>query len=218
MSRNPPSLPACSRLLSSYELTAHLRNAKLLALSADKYADTLRSENGDDAQQERKNLQAEASRHRELLWSVRPGDRVWLTLGSPPHPECDFGASYLVVVRAGKVVLWYRVSQWMHTGAFVPILPTTLRLTHDEVISIACEWVRRRYPVVPPVARVLEFSEQSLFQIEQACGHRFESEEREQCVNQWRVNFVCSWDTDKLGLPQRISLVIDDLTGDVKPE
>ena len=91
MSLNPRSLPDCSRLLSSYELTAHLRNAKLLALSADNRADTCRSEKGADAQQELKGLRDEASRHRELLWSVRPGDRVWLTLGSPPHPECEFG-------------------------------------------------------------------------------------------------------------------------------
>ena len=106
----------------------------------------------------------------------------------------------------------------MNTDAIVPTLPTTLCLTHDEVIGIASDWVRARYPVVPPIACVLEFSEQSMREIEQACGHRLASEEREACVNQWRVIFACSWDTDKLGMPEGISVDIDDLTGEVKPE
>jgi hypothetical protein len=92
------------------------------------------------------------------------------------------------------------------------MLPSTLRLTHDEVIRIACDWVRSRYSVVPPVVLVLEFSEQAILQLEQKCGHRLPPEERARCLNKWQVSFACSRDTDVLGMPQGLHVVVDDLT------
>jgi hypothetical protein len=215
VSGNRPNLPSCSRLLSSYELAAHLRNAWSLAVSVENRADAHPYESGNIAEEALKALRDEASRHRDFFWTVRQGDRVWLTVDAPRHPECDFGASYLVVVRAGKVVLRYRIPSSAASGVIVPMLPISLRLTQDHVINAACEWVRSRYAVVPPVALVLELSEETILKLERDYGYRIPSEEREAYLNKWWVSFARLRDMDEPGMPAAIHVVVDDLTGEV---
>jgi len=89
-----------------------------------------------------------------------------------------------------------------------------MRLTEDEARTVAARWVEARYPVVPPTALVLEFSERNGGSLAQRPGATFSPEERERFSrNGWLVSFFCSWDTDRPGLPTTLLVWVDDETG-----
>lgn len=91
-----------------------------------------------------------------------------------------------------------------------------MRMAQDQVIAAASGWVRDRYPVVPPVGLVLEFSEEKLDAIERqqsAAGVVLPAGERRYLANKWVVSFCGSWDTDALGMPMGLQVVVDDATG-----
>ena len=88
-----------------------------------------------------------------------------------------------------------------------------MRLTRDDAVTVASDWVRARYPIVPEIAWVQEFSGRTIDQFEQRTGKRFSQDERRQLSNKWWVSFRCSWDTDELGMPSTLHLLIDDITG-----
>lgn len=84
----------------------------------------------------------------------------------------------------------------------------------DQAIALAQDWVRERYPVVPPVAAAFEITDlespqdlptEELLVLEQNLGN-------------WFVAFFCSWDTDVLGMPEKLAVVVDRHTGDVRLE
>jgi len=165
-------------------------------------------------------LRDEASRHRDFRWSVLPGDKVWLTAGPPTHPEVEHGMPYLVVVRGATVVFRYRLGDCMGPGLVSSVLAPTMRLTADEAVTIASDWVRARYPVVPAAAWVQDFSDRTMDQLEHGLGDRFSQDERRQVLNKWWVSFACSWETDELGMPNSLHVLVDDATGqaDLSPQ
>ncbi len=86
-------------------------------------------------------------------------------------------------------------------------------MTRVEAIEHAKLWVRDRYPVVPPVAGVLDFRPAAINKAERQLGHAFASSEMERFRGRWCVLFRCSWDTDTLQLPLRLGVPVDDQSG-----
>ena len=89
-------------------------------------------------------------------------------------------------------------------------------MTRAEAIKHARRWVRDRYPVVPSVAGVLDFRPAAIIKAELQLGHPFASSEMERFRGRWCVLFRCSWDTDALGLPLRLGVLVDDQSGAVE--
>ena len=114
-------------------------------------------------------------------------------------------------------------------------------LTFDDVVSLAREFVRQNYPLVPPTGLVWHYyarstGEQLLLEVwtrskvpglpaVRANLPEFvraeipipaDSEEAELArAGRWKVRFSTSWDTDDAGLPVYLELEIDE-TGSVR--
>jgi hypothetical protein len=213
MGNGSQDLPLCSRLLGPDEIVHYLRLASMRARLADFAAGALPPDTSPLDREELEELRDEASRHRDFRWSVLPGDKVWLTADPPRHPEAEHGVPHLVIVRGGTVVFRYRLGNWTGPGLESPILAPTMRLTRDEVVTIASDWVRAHYPIVPAVADVREFSDRTLDQLEQRAGATISQEKRRQISNEWCVSFACSWETDEAGMPMSLLVLVDDTTG-----
>jgi hypothetical protein len=203
----------CSRLLSGDEVAHYLRLASTWAQQADSTAAFLPSDAGALDRDVQRHLRDEAARHREFRSSVIPGDKVWHTAGAPSHSEVDHGEPYLVVIRGTNVITRYRPGGLFDAEWGLPILDPEKQLTRDEVIAIASDWVRARYPTVPEVIRVQEFSDQTLNRLERARGNRYSPIERRQLSDHWWVYFATPCDTDETGIPPRLRVVVDDITG-----
>ena len=91
-----------------------------------------------------------------------------------------------------------------------------MRLTRDEVVTIASDWVRSHYPHVPAVAMVLDFSDTPNARPTQHDGHNLSTAEQGRIAGNWLVSYACSWDTDELGMPTTPHVLVDDLTGRVE--
>ncbi len=85
----------------------------------------------------------------------------------------------------------------------------------DEAIKIASAWVETRYPVVPPVASAFQFrTDFSNDVLELNPGINIE--EAQKYNGRWVVGFFCSWDTDALGMPERLIVFVDNDTQEVE--
>jgi hypothetical protein len=199
----------CSRLLSPDEIEDYLRLAALKGRLAGLMATSLPADADPLDRDELRELEDETSRHREFRWAVLPGDRVWITADPPRHPEAEHGVPHLLVVRGGRPVFRYRLAP--EAGPVLP--PPTTRLTREEAVAIASEWVRARHPVVPPVARAQIFSDHEIDQLERRSGTTLAPGERAEATGRWSVTFACSWDTDALGMPPALHVLVDDATG-----
>jgi hypothetical protein len=67
-------------------------------------------------------------------------------------------------------------------------------VTSDDAIRLAAAWVWTRYPVVPPVNVDLVMTDS----------------------DKWFVSFFCSWDTDVLGMPSTLNVLVDNASGEVR--
>jgi hypothetical protein len=83
-----------------------------------------------------------------------------------------------------------------------------MRLTRDAVTSIAIDWAATRYPSVPPVSSVTEFSEERLTAVERATGETFDPEERRRYRGKWLVGF-----SETPGMWHALMVWVDDETG-----
>jgi hypothetical protein len=211
-------LPLCSRLLARDEIAQYLRLATMRAGFSDFAANALCRENSPFDRGELGVLRDEAGRHRDFVWSILPGDKVWLTAEPRRHPEVEHGMPYLVVVRNAAVVFRYRLGDWTEAGpgSNAPVLAPTMRLTRDEVVTIASDWVATNYSVVPAVVSIQEFSDRTIDQLERQMGKTFPPDERRGISNKWWVSFACSWETDAAGLPTSLQVLVDDVTGQAK--
>jgi hypothetical protein len=90
-------------------------------------------------------------------------------------------------------------------------------VTGDEAIRVAATWVWGRYPVVPPVNCALEMTEQTLGQARRHLPGGSAEEAVRLLRGTWFVSFFCSWDTDALGLPQTLNVLVDKISGEVQP-
>jgi hypothetical protein len=109
-------------------------------------------------------------------------------------------------------------------------------LTFDDVVTLAREFVRQKYPLLPPIGVVWHYhagptGEQLLFEmwmsskplvhmspradlpeffhIEQPVAADSENADLAR-AGQWKVRFGTSWDTDDAGLPVHLELEIDE--------
>jgi hypothetical protein len=211
MCSSPQSMPLCSRLLSPDEVENYLRLAAMRGRLAGRMETILPAVAGPLDRDELRGLEDETARHREFLWAVLPGDRVWITTDPPRHPETEYGVPHLVVVRGGRPVFRYRLDP----GAGPVLPPATTRLTREEAVALASEWVRARYPVVPPVTMAQIFADHEIDALERRTGTAFTPGERADATGRWSVAFACSWDTDAQGMPSSLLVLIDDATGRV---
>jgi hypothetical protein len=96
--------PPCSRLLTDKFVESFpklfLQNAQL----ADSIAAYYRKLDPEESE----SWDAKARHNRELVWSILPGDRFWITVDESSHPEVDCVVSF-VVVRGGTVVFKERL-------------------------------------------------------------------------------------------------------------
>lgn len=88
-----------------------------------------------------------------------------------------------------------------------------MRLTREEAAAIAARWVASHYPVVPPIVGVYQLSERSSEGREPRLGPRSYLEDRSAAPSQWMVAYLCSRETDALGMPQSLRVLVDDATG-----
>jgi hypothetical protein len=70
-------------------------------------------------------------------------------------------------------------------------------MTKEEAIRIASDYVEAQYGTVPPVAILVDTREHN------ATGEH---------ANKVVVAFKCSWDTDELGLPNKLVIAVDCTT------
>jgi hypothetical protein len=66
-----------------------------------------------------------------------------------------------------------------------------MAMNEQLAIEVASEWVRSRYPVVPPILTPIRVD------------------------HYWSIAFFCSWDTDALGMPETLIVAVDDKTHEV---
>jgi hypothetical protein len=71
-------------------------------------------------------------------------------------------------------------------------------MTREDATEIAVEYVKRNYRVAPPVAFTIDAEGLSL--------------PGEYC-DSFLVFFRCSWDTDEMGLPERLAISVDRASG-----
>ena len=101
-------------------------------------------------------------------------------------------------------------------------------MTRDEIVEIARRWVRERYAMVPPVAGTMHFTDEGVeasfpllnrASLPRRLSYRDHPElsGTTELMGKWVVHFFCSWDTDKVGIPETLHLCVDDLTGEVEP-
>ena len=76
-------------------------------------------------------------------------------------------------------------------------------MSRNQAIDLSSQWVQARYPITPPLGMVWQITE-----AETDCRH---------LLGKWVVTFCCSWDTDALGLPLTLILLVDTSTGIVQP-
>jgi hypothetical protein len=89
-------------------------------------------------------------------------------------------------------------------------------MTARDAEILATGWVWQRFPVVPPINLVFEFSERELSKVKSQ-GMVRNIEEEDEVRGKWFVSFFCSWDTDSLGMPQTLNLLVDDKNGEIHP-
>src|SRR5262245_58836934 len=88
--------PLCSRLLPHELGVLFLERARLADMSTEDCVP-------DEIEASEAYL-AVARRNRDLVWSILPGDRIWLTIDPQAHPEVKVGVASIVVVRGGKII------------------------------------------------------------------------------------------------------------------
>jgi hypothetical protein len=86
----------------------------------------------------------------------------------------------------------------------------------DDPVVLAAAWVWARFPVVPPVGAVYDFSERAVAELQRQAPGQLTAEEARQVQGKWFISFFCSWDTDALGLPMTLNLLVDCATGAVE--
>jgi len=89
-------------------------------------------------------------------------------------------------------------------------------MRENEAIDIASKWIRDRYPVVPPVANVFDFTKKNIQARQRAGREVLNDEEIKHLQGKWFICFACSWDTDSVGMPRSLSVEVDDETGHAK--
>lgn len=88
-------------------------------------------------------------------------------------------------------------------------------MKRKEAVAIAESWVRERYPAVPPIADAFEILADNMITDGLAVDAK-------QAVRQnqgnWMVFFFCSWDTDELGMPSTLIVIVDQKTQEARLE
>lgn len=106
-------------------------------------------------------------------------------------------------------------------------------MNQEEAISQAQDFVRSKYPIVPPITGVVHvterplgleqrlFVESWLYSTDSArmisssrtwADHR--DSETTNYLNKWLIYFYMSWDTDTAGMPQTLGVMVDDSGSD----
>jgi hypothetical protein len=89
-------------------------------------------------------------------------------------------------------------------------------MTQGEAVQQVERWVRDRYPVVPAVGLVLDFRPEAIKRIREVHelgGQQVSPKDVHRLRGKWCVYFRCSGDTDELGMPLRLGVLVDDETG-----
>jgi hypothetical protein len=76
-------------------------------------------------------------------------------------------------------------------------------MTKEEAIARASEWVRAQYPVVPPMGLATRLTLPEGVEVSPA-----ETKELQAVACKWMVSFCCSWDTDALGFPLQLHVLV----------
>ena len=86
----------------------------------------------------------------------------------------------------------------------------------DEAISVASKWVKDRYPVVPSVARAFQITDDMFSEDELTLNPDFREEDAKAVADKWFVGYFCDWDTDALGMPEYLIVLVDNNTQEVE--
>jgi hypothetical protein len=107
-------------------------------------------------------------------------------------------------------------------------------MNKEEAISQAQDFVRGKYPIVPPITGVVHVTkrprglEQQLFieswlyspnpaRIKSSSSTWADHTDSETAsfLNKWLIYFYMSWDTDAAGMPQTLGVMVDDFGSEV---
>jgi hypothetical protein len=123
----------------------------------------------------------------------------------------------------------------MHLIGTVSVAQWSSHMTHEEAMSIASDYVRKRYSFAPPIILVQHVIHENLEDTLVAVGttwlkmpgssawrksiaHTHPEPQGHSCCKPgqagWIVGFFMSWDTDAIGMPQTLMVAIDDITGE----
>jgi hypothetical protein len=108
-------------------------------------------------------------------------------------------------------------------------------VTKDEAVSQAQAFVKGKYPLVPPVSMVSRITVRQMgfrervhieswmrfggstemrHSVALADVEEFPSREHVLALSgKWQIAFFLSWDTDVVGMPQSLIVIVDDLDG-----
>ena len=89
-------------------------------------------------------------------------------------------------------------------------------MDESEAIILASQWVWTHYPVVPPVNLGLMFSERAIARLGLHGSAEITNHDYQKLCGKWFVSFFCSWDTDALGLPETLNVLVDSMSGEVE--
>jgi hypothetical protein len=86
-------------------------------------------------------------------------------------------------------------------------------LTKEEAIGAAEKAVRERYSLVPPVGQAIMIPKNVIELNRGLLPEIVLDISRQKYAGKWLVCFHCSWDTDELGLPISLIVLVDSKTG-----
>jgi hypothetical protein len=89
-------------------------------------------------------------------------------------------------------------------------------MTREEATACANRWVRAHFPTVPQVSSTRLFNDELLRLYRVSSGEDPPVEEWKKMYGKWMVSYFCNWDTDALGLPETLHVLVDDMSGDAQ--
>src|SRR5713101_2920043 len=86
-------------------------------------------------------------------------------------------------------------------------------MTREDAITRANAWVQAHFAVVPPVGFVIRFDRALFTRFQLENGIDPAEADLQGLFGKWMISYHCSWDTDALGLPLTLHVLVDDSTG-----
>jgi hypothetical protein len=89
-------------------------------------------------------------------------------------------------------------------------------MTQKQAVVYANSWVRGHFSMVPQVVSARLYNDELLLLCRFSLGEDPPLEEWGRVYGKWKVSYFCNWDTDILGLPETLHVLVDNVSGEAE--